>query len=334
VTYLGGAANPGTTSKLGGAPAPEIRIPESSDWSEGREIFRAGGAGEWDLGLAGGFAATAVKRDGFYHLYYQGHKGYDHVEKTVTHRAVGLATSSDGVRFEKHVSNPVLTWLPIEGIEEGAASAGAFLTAGGDVAMYYGANSAISASEVSADGRYATSSDGFSFTDAGVAIDKADSAVWGSGDELFPIIGFQAGSCWYAYYIPNGTPERAQLGVAWGNAPTGLATSSPARVGRSTVPTWGPGGWARLAPDRYALFLSNNPDAHSASRHIDVYVVHPSSPADLTGPVRTYAFPDLSKGTVLLDEESETWFLFYRDTDASAYRVRTARAEMQGAQVE
>jgi hypothetical protein len=299
-------------------------VPDATDWTDRGAIFTAGVSGDWDLYLWGGFAISAVKHDGMYFLYYQGSDGYDDVEATVTHRAIGVATSSDGLSFTKHPGNPVLTYLPTSSIEEGAASGGAFITASGDVGMYYGANEAFTPSQVHADVRYAHSADGISFTDQGVVLDHSDTGVWGFGDELFGVFGVAIGGQHIAFYIPNGSAERGRLGVAWGPGTLGLNTTSEVLAAGVAVDAWGPASAARLEGDRYAVFINNNADSHAGANHIDVYEMDPTMPGRFTGPVRTYAPANFSRGVVLLDESTDTWFLYHRNADASAYRVSTA----------
>lgn len=300
------------------------RLPAENEWTDHGEILGPGEQGDWDLYLWGGFAASPVKHRGTYLLYYQGSDGYDEGEATVTHRAIGVATSSDGIHFEKYGNAPVLTWLPTSGLEEGAASGGAWTDPQGTVHFFYGANTAISSSEVNADARVATSVDGLSFADGGLVLDHADRGVWGHGDELFPIIGFREGSNWFTCYIPNGTAQKGLLGIAWGPSPIQLDRTAQVSASGSPVRAWGPGGFAKLSPTSYAIFVSAPADAHLSDKHVDVYTMNPASPSSWSGPVRTYAFANMVQATVLLDREVGKWFLYYRSTNASSYGVRTA----------
>ena len=163
-------------------------IPERSDWTDCGPVLEPGQPGEWDLYLWGGFAASVVKRGGTYFLYYQGSDGYDERDGTVTNRAIGVATSPDGLHFTKHPQNPVLRFSPTGNHEEGAVSS-AVVVDGPMVVMSYGANTWTGRDQVSADARLATSADGVRFTDHGVILDHADRQVWGYGDEIFPVIG-------------------------------------------------------------------------------------------------------------------------------------------------
>ncbi|MFO7679729.1 MAG: hypothetical protein R6X34_06730 [Chloroflexota bacterium] len=300
-------------------------IPAQSDWLECGQIFRAGAEGEWDYYLWGGFAATVVKKDGLFYLYYQGANDYDDDEETVTYRAIGLATSADGVNFSKHGDNPVLTWFPHNHLEEGAVSGGAFLDGNGDIAIYYGANNWIGGSKVNADGRLATASNGFNFTDQGVVLDHSNSSLWGSGDEIFPVIGFEDNGRYFTYYIPNGVLQQGDLGAAWGASPDDLPNSAAVRSGGSGISAWGAASHAKVGDDVYALFVNNIRAAGGPT--LTAYFVSLDDPASLSAPVQSYQFNNVVQGIVYLDEETATWFMFYRHTDLESYGVKVAAAD-------
>ncbi len=300
----------------------DVAIPKQADWLECGPIFYAGTEGEWDYYLWGGFTSTVVKKDGVFYLYYQGSNGYNDVEHTVTWRSIGVATSSDGFNFTKYAENPVLTWFPENNFEEGAVSGGAFLDDTGEIAIYYGANRWIGGGKVNANGRLATSSDGFTFTDQGVVLNFADSSVWGSGDELFPVIGFQDNGRYFAYYIPNGVLQKGKLGAAWGNNRDNLANTVAARSARRTISAWGPGSFAKIGPDTYALFLNDVYATHGPT--LEVRTVSLDDPANLSAPVQTYRFADVWEAIVFLDNETDRWFMYYRSADHEFYGVKVA----------
>jgi hypothetical protein len=302
-----------------------LAIPAQSDWVDCGPIFNAGAEGEWDYYLWGGFAATVVKKDGVFYLYYQGADGFDDEEQTVTWRSIGVATSSDGVNFTKYEQNPVLTWFPNDNLEEGTVSGSAFLDTTGEIALYFGANHWIGGGQVNADGRLATTLDGFNLTDQGIVLDHSNNSVWGSGDELFPIIGFQDNGRYVAYYIPNGVPQRGQLGVAWGNSRDGLTNTAAARSGASAISVWGPGSVVRIDNDLYALFLNDVYAANGPT--LEVRAVSPNTPANLSSPVQSYRFDNVWEAIVHLDEETNTWFMFYRSADHEYYGVKIASTD-------
>ncbi len=309
-----------------GMPAAQVqrdaatRIPAQSDWTDYGLILSSGALGEWDYQLWGGFAGTAVKRDGTYYLYYQGAQGYRTTgDETVTWRAIGVATSPDGINFTKYGSNPVLTWFPNDAGEEGAVSGAAILDDSGGIVLYYGANTARSAAMVNADVRLAVSPDGVSFVDRGIALDHRDGAVWGSRDELFPIIAIHDAGRWFVYYLPNGSLQSRKLGVAWGNDRNQLTYSSGVFNGLASVQAWGMGGSAKISADAYALFLND-----VTTQRTEVRIVSLRAPNQLSAPVTTYQFDDVTQATFLHDEEAHTWFMYYRDENA--YGVMLAAA--------
>jgi hypothetical protein len=319
--FLGGCGNTQTEA----APHLAAAIPAQSDWIDCGTIFSAGAEGDWDHILWGGFANSIVKKDGTYYLYYQGSSEYDEGEGTVAWRSIGVATSTDGVNFTKYENNPVLTWFPNNNLEEGAVSGGAFLDENGDIAIYYGANTWAGSDQVNANGRLATSSDGLHFTDVGAVLNHTDSSTWGSGDELFPIIGFQDAGRWFAYYIPNGSPESGKLGVAWGEHRDALNNSSGAQSGGAAIPVWGAGGFARIGEDMYALFLTN---MRAQDRIVlEARTVSLANPANLSKPVQRYQFKEISEASVMLDNDTNTWFMYYRNSDHERYGVMMAPAD-------
>lgn len=302
-----------------GAAAVDLPIPSASDWVDYGTILEAGALGDWDFQLFGGFAASAVKKEGTYYLYYQGASGYRIVDDTVTFRAIGVATSPDGINFSKHVGNPVIVWLPNNNGEEGAASSAAALDPAGEIVLYYGANTMQSPVTVNADGRIAVSPDGLDFTDEGIVLDHTDPAVWGFGDELYPVAAFEESGQWFVYYIPNGSPQGRTLGVGWGPLRDQLTQTAPALSGGASIQAFGTGGAAKIGDDSYALFLNN-----VLSSKMEVRTVSPSTPDQLSAPVATYAFGGFRQGTVLLDQDTNTWFMYYRDSSQSRYAVKLA----------
>jgi hypothetical protein len=193
------------------------------------------------------------------------------------------------------------------------------LDTNGNIALYYGANTAFDATNVHTDGRLAISGNGFNFTDIGVVLPHDDSTIWGSGDELFPIATIQDAGQWIVYYLPNGSGVGRNLGVAWGNARDNLSSSAAARSGTSTIGAWGMAGKAKVGPDTYAIFTNLVTDSR-----IEVRLMSPDAPDNLTAPVEVYRFAGVNQATILLDEEHDTWFMYYRAGDR--FGVKTAPA--------
>jgi hypothetical protein len=293
-------------------------IPDVGDWRDCGVILESGGAGAWDRYLWGGFAASVVKRDGRYLLYYQGSDGYHEEEATVTNRAIGVATSSDGVRFDKHADNPVLTFSPRGNHEEGAVSSAVLVDGAGGVVLYYGANTWAGGEEVNATARRAVAADGLRFEDQGVVLDWRNRAIWGHGDEIFPVGALRDGARDVLFYIPNGTRQRGRLGVAWSDGDGWR--SAAARSGLGTIPVWGPASVIHLEADTYALFLTYVRERS----YMEVRLVTARRPARLSRPVRHYEWDDVNPMSVLEDHERQRWLLYYRTGDHARYGVMVA----------
>jgi hypothetical protein len=303
----------------------DYKIPAQSDWVDYGQIFDAGELGEWDYQLYGGFTNSVVKRDGIFYLYYQGASGYRTTpDETVTWRAIGVATSPDGINFTKSDQNPVIAWFPNGNGEEGAVSAGTVLDDQGNIVVHYGANSEQSESLISADVRAAVSQNGLDFADMGAVIEHGDPNIWGSRDEIFPIISIHDGDQWLVYYLPNGIIQSGWLGVAWGDQYDHFTKSNRARSGFLPVKGWGTGSYAEIAPDKYALFINNVREGT-----VQVRLTSLNDPANLSAPVETYRFGDVLQASIYLDKEARTWFMFYRGADHYGVKVAPAGDKVQ-----
>ena len=300
----------------------ETRIPEQHDWRDFGWVLSTGEEGEWDRHLGGMLTASTAKRNGIYFLYYGGACCYDDPLDSVTFRAIGVATSTDGIRFSKHPENPIISWLPNNGREEGATSSAVATDATERTILYFGANTQETRTTVNADARIGLSRDGLAFADQGIALHHRDRMVWGSGDEIFPIIALRHEDLWALYYLTNGVPQQRHLGVAWGRRFDQLTESRAAKASGRLVPVWGVGGGAvRLGAETYALFLNDLRIPRTEVRTVQV-----DSPHLLSEPAQTYRWPEVKQVTVLLDSEVATWFMYYRDAEQQHYGVKLAPA--------
>jgi hypothetical protein len=298
-------------------------IPKPDDWIDFGRILEAGGEGEWDFLFAGITPASLVKKDDLYYFYYVGADGYRSFDGGPRHRSIGVATSPDGINYQKHSGNPIMTHRPLDGEEEGANSAGITLDEQGNFVMYYGG--AIGKKDlINANGRLAISEDGFNFTDRGIVLNRLNPFLYGFGDEIFPVAVFEHKGRWNVYYQPNGARiNNRNLGMVWGNRLDRLPRSAGVldkRSGGNPVITWGNINW--LAPDRIALFIQRLwwPDTF-----LEVRTASPDAPHRLSDPVVRYDIPNLKHGTVFLDSDRRTWFMIYNNFDRF-WRLKLAPA--------
>ena len=298
-------------------------FPPQSSWVEHGPILEPGPPGAWDVRLHGAISpATVIKKDGIYFLYYIGADGDRSTDGGPRHRALGVATSSDGIHFGKYDMNPILTFLPHGNEEEGIFSASATVDDKGKIFLYYSAcDAGDSFSElVNCDGRVAVSSDGLDFVDLGTVLDHADHELWGFGDEIFPVGCFQNRGNWYVYYIAKGKEAMWDLGLAMGKSPMRLDHSA-------SVLTWGDyvvGGGDPIPLDGDIQGISLRRSFEE--KRIELRVFQAANPGKLSRPARVYRFPNVDHVTVLKDEKTNSWFMYYlgKENDTNYIGVKTA----------
>ena len=295
----------------------QISIPQESDWLDYGAVIPSGPAGAWDDGL--GMAppmSTIVRKDGSFFFYYVGFDGIRASDEGERNRTVGVATSRDGIRFAKHEGNPIITYRPNNNEEEAAGGVAATVDAEGNIVMYWGAADAGSPTSTSVDSdiRLSTSSDGLTFTDQGDIISHLNPAVWGYGDELFPLGVYQYGESWHLYYIAKGLfGIDWDVGLASGPAPDQLTQTRCALAKGSGSNYFGGGSIVALGPDTYAIFLVRN----NGAPFVEVRTFSPQTPHLLSAPVAVYSVPNLREATVFLDHERKTWFMYALDSSTS-----------------
>ena len=280
-------------------PPADIQIPAQADWTDRGVVLAPGPPGSWDVRLSGAISpSTVVLKDGTYYLYYIGADGDRSTDGGPRNRALGVATSADGITFQKYSGNPILTHLPHNNQEEGIFSAGATLDENGDVVLYYGALWASDSQTASVDIYIglAVSADGLNFEDRGYV-------RVASGKEETPVGVFRANGAWSVYFIDT---KGWQLRLLTGATPETVANpvtliDTGGEVRGGIDPVW-------LAPDQLVLFI----DRISATRFVEVRTVSPSTPQQLSAPVQTYNFSGLKQPTVLLNPLTNTWSMFYR----------------------
>jgi hypothetical protein len=309
----------------GHAPGQDPGVPGVTRWQDMGSVLSAGSPGAWDARLTGMISpCTAIKLNGTYFLYYLGANGDRTTDGGPAFRALGVATSTDGVHFEKYSGNPVLTYTPHNNQEEGIFSAASSIDEQGNIALHYGAMWAANATtqSVHASIALATSADGLHFTDQGSVVAWDDPGVWGYGDELFPVGSVRSDNAWYVYYIAKGNAvPHWSLGLASGPAAAQLPTTQ-AVVSELNFFCSG-GDPVLLDSDTLALFIQ----AHGPDCTIEARTAPLAAPAQLSGPVATFDFgTEIDNLTVYLDADSGTWFMYYLSAQGDSIRVKTAPA--------
>jgi hypothetical protein len=288
-------------------------IPKQTDWINNGIVLTEGTSGSWDVRLHGMYSpCAALKKDGTYFLYYIGADGDRSTDGGPRHRALGVATSSDGINFTKYGGNPIITYLPHNNEEEGVFSCGATLDDTGNVVLYYGALRAPNSTSgsVDIDIRMQNSSDGLSFTG-----DTLIRQV--SGSELTPIGTIHYQDSWYVYYRGPLGGGVGPLQLLSGDSPDNLPNNALvlSSKGAGGDPIW-------LDSENIALFLLKN---FNQGGTIEVRIAPASSPEQVSAPIEEYDFgSDWRHQTVLFDSETDTWFMYHRPTKGNEIYVRTA----------
>lgn len=182
----------------------EVVIPEAADFTD-QGVVLTPDAGEWDARFPAGAPGTIVKKAGTYFLYYVGADGNRVGDDGPSNRCIGLATSTDGITWAKHASNPVISHAVLAANdleEEGSWRIAAMLDTDGTILLYVGRQfDAPVLSGYQIDIHLFTSTDGVSFTDQGLIIAAPPGGATGSEDELGPLGAATDGTNYYLQYI-------------------------------------------------------------------------------------------------------------------------------------
>ena len=302
--------DPSVSSASAASSAASVDIPAQGDWTDRGVVLAKGPAGSWDVRLAGISPTSVVKKNGVYYLYYVGADGNRSSDGGPRHRALGVATSTDGINFTKYNGNPIITHLPHNNQEEGIFSAAATLDANGDIVLYYGAIWANNSTTTSVDVfiGLAVSSDGINFTDLGYVRRN-------SGAEETPVGVYELNGTWNLYYIQT---SGWNLRLLSGPAKDTLTTDKSVLSAGSNI--IGGGAPVQLGGGEIALFL-----VRDFSKWVtEVRTASATVPGQLSSPVETYDFPDFRHATVFLDQDSNTWYMYYLNGVGDGIGVKTA----------
>jgi hypothetical protein len=279
-------------------------LPDPDAWIGAGLALDTGPFGSWDTIMEGITPAAVQRRHGAFLLYYVGARDYITALDNVgpADRAIGVATSPDGINWTKVRENPVITFSSSGNPEEGAVSLGVTV-ADEEVLAFYGANIALTSvtPEVNADIRLAASLDGVSFTDRGTVVRHHDRSVWGAGDEIHPTLAARAWGLFHVFYVPNGTPQREQLGMCSGTSASSLSGCRAVVRADGPVPSRGPSSAVPIGSDALAVFVSTRGG-------VDAYVVDDSDLSCFGAPLRRYA--STGGAVFMLDAARRTWFAY------------------------
>lgn len=325
VTVIGGCDADQDASAPTVPRAAEVWIPSSGDWQERGTALAPGAPGSWDVVLDGMINPGAViKKDGVFFLYYIGADGRRASDGGPRHRAIGVATSTDGIHFKKYSRNPVVTvssGRDLNPEEEGAFSIAAEVNPSGDVALFYGAMLASGSTTVFSDIFLANSQDGLDFTVEGSIVQHSDESVYNHGDELFPIATFQHAGSWNVYYIAKGNVGSWTLGLARGPEPSRLLEFDEVWDPRPEQIRDG-GTVIRLDDDRALIPVVLA--SRGGEWRIEMMETRRDDPQRFMNTLATYRSIVPDHATVFRDSDTGQWYLYYLD-EIKRIGVKTAQ---------
>jgi hypothetical protein len=308
---------------------PEVAIPHADEWSREQIVLAAGPEGSWDARLYGQISpCTVVKKKGTYFLYYIGADGNRTTDGGPANRALGVATSKDGIHFKKFEENPILTHQPQNNQEEGVFSACSILDKNGDILLYFGAILASNAytESVQCNPGFVSSKDGLHFKNQGYIFSWNDPQVWGHGDEIFPIGAFKFGEKYNVYYIAKSVEVSWGLGVARGDNPSDFSRFIEVQDEKRDII----GGCdpIHISKDRIAIFMVKDFNSNT----IEVMTAPVDHPDKLSGPIQVYPMfqPNCRHTTVYLDRERKMWYMYQSsDQPSNGNKIIVRTAEMK-----
>lgn len=200
-------------------------------WSTPTQVLTNGGVGAWDNG--GARLGGVLYVGGTYYMYYTGGPAGGGTR-------IGLATSSDGITWTKHASNPVLTPTG-QGRNDGDnVSEPAVWFEGGSWTMIY---SYRNGSTILPGYRYATSSDGISWTKGGSGDILTVAPLYGEFHQILKIDG----EYWLQYESGGSTASQIpyRIFMAKSTTNTVIGPYVPTRFGPVLSETNQAGTWDR-----------------------------------------------------------------------------------------
>jgi hypothetical protein len=312
-------------------PAPEL--PPAEAWVDQGVVLTGGPPGAWDSHVRDGFGVgSVVKKDGTYFLYYEGSSGF-RADGGPADRAIGVATSTDGINFVKYSGNPIITHQPSEGHvnqeEEGASQARVIIDNTGKFIMFWGAKTAVGPDTVKIDVHVSESTDGYHFTDKGIVIphtvDPGEDEVWPLG-----VLNIYGGTSslkgnWHIWYETDGYGGR-KVSLATGDSPTSLTPQPGNPVIDFESLTFA--AWPILHyGGKVSIFEGSGSSFDTAS--LKVRETNINSLDSYSSPVMTFPSDFPKGGVYLYDFEEGIWRMYHLKredfTDDTAHiRLKTA----------
>jgi hypothetical protein len=291
----------------------DIEIPGQSDWTDRGAVLTCGTG--WDGYFAGITPSTVVKLNGTYFLYYIGASGPRSTDQGPANRALGVATSTDGINFTRYAGNPVITHQPHSNIEEGIISAKA-VCVNDTIYMYWGAIWASNRTTESVDvfTRLSVSTDGFNFTDKGEIYRGSEN---GNENWPFSVLNVQgrAGGTSGSWFVWYGKQQPGHILV--GNSPYSMSSIGTSNLSNSI--NYRGADKVFLGGQRVAVFR-NMP--------VRVDTANINDLKSWQGPVHTYNVgSDAGLPTVYIDRETGTWFQYFMENVSKGLSSGTTPAE-------
>lgn len=292
-------------------------IPAEADFSSESIAIAPGSAGAWDIRLDGAISPCCVAKLGStYYVYYIGADG-DRGDGGPANRALGVAYGSDPTSLTKYAGNPIITFQPNAGDEEGIFSAACFVESG-TIHLYYGGLRDTGGGSVDIEIRYQNSTDGVTFANDTLILQDA-------GNEDTPVGACKVGSTYNCYYLNDLSGGAGNLRRRSGSAADSLGTDTQVTAG-----TWrGSGDINFLSPVTLLTILTD-----PTTRYGQAYTIASSDLDTLSSLQETYN-DGYKHRTIYLDTAADLWIRYLQSNDVSNnIYVSMATADTIGVDIE
>ncbi len=202
-----------------------------ASWNKhsGNPVLAPGATGSWDA--AGIASPTVIKDGGTYKMWYMG-------ENAAGKPQIGYATSTDGITWQKHGSNPVVQLGT--GFEADGVGSPSVILDGATFKMWYTAKQGEGILGMLTIG-YATSSDGVSWSkNTAPVLQKGSSSSWeGKGVGVASVIKDGAlYKMWYTGYVDSAGVTTSKIGFASSSDGISWTKSGSPAVNTGDVSSW------------------------------------------------------------------------------------------------